>query len=64
MNTKLLSSSVNTESERRVVTGQAWDDFCDELKASGAIIFAPGELYCSFPATLTLTLSLLSVSLT
>lgn len=29
-------------SERRIVTGQAWEEFCDSLKAAGAIMFAPG----------------------
>jgi len=28
--------------ERRVVSGEAWDEFCDMLKASGAALLAPG----------------------
>ena len=28
--------------DRRVVTGEAWDEFCDMLKASGAALLAPG----------------------
>jgi hypothetical protein len=43
LNRKLLSSDAYSESERRVVTGQVWADFCDELKAAGAVVFAPGQ---------------------
>lgn len=30
------------ETERRVVTGQAWSDFCDEIKSAGAALVGPG----------------------
>ena len=28
--------------EQRVVSGAAWDEFCDSLKAAGAAMLAPG----------------------
>lgn len=31
-----------SECERRVVTGKAWEDWCDSLKAAGAALVAPG----------------------
>ena len=30
------------EAERRVVSGQAWEDFCDRLKSAGAALLYPG----------------------
>ena len=32
----------STLAEQRVASGQAWDEFCDTLKAAGATLVAPG----------------------
>mmetsp|Transcript_42855 Transcript_42855/g.103630 ORF Transcript_42855/g.103630 Transcript_42855/m.103630 type:complete len:434 (-) Transcript_42855:28-1329(-) len=36
------SDALQSEAERRIENGQAWDEFCDTLKAAGATVFAPG----------------------
>ena len=37
-----LGSSAESAAERRVVSGEAWDEFCETLKAAGAALLAPG----------------------
>jgi hypothetical protein len=39
---KIRGMNENDLHVRRVVTGKAWDDFCDQLKASGAALMYPG----------------------
>ena len=36
-----LGATLSAE-EERVVSGEAWDEFCDTLKAAGAAMLAPG----------------------
>ena len=37
-----FSGTAGTVAEERVLSGQAWDEFCDTLKAAGAALTAPG----------------------
>lgn len=39
---RLRGLTPETEADNRVVTGQAWNEFCDALKAAGASMVAPG----------------------
>lgn len=38
----LRGISVDSEAERRILSGQSWDEFCDTLKAAGASLSFPG----------------------
>ena len=38
----LKGSSEQKETEKRVISGKAWEDYCDTLKAAGTAILAPG----------------------
>ncbi|GBG24417.1 Hypothetical Protein FCC1311_006352 [Hondaea fermentalgiana] len=39
---KLRGLTVETAADRRVVTGEAWAEYCDTLKAAGANLLGPG----------------------
>uniref|UniRef100_A0A7S2RA94 DUF1214 domain-containing protein n=2 Tax=Mucochytrium quahogii TaxID=96639 RepID=A0A7S2RA94_9STRA len=39
---KMAGLTVETEAERRIVTGQAWEEWCDTIKAAGAVLLSPG----------------------
>ena len=38
----ILKFNGGIEAEKRIVSGQAWEEFCDALKASGAAMMFPG----------------------
>ena len=37
-----FSGNTGTAAEERIMTGRAWAEFCDTLKAAGATVLAPG----------------------
>mmetsp|Transcript_21866 Transcript_21866/g.38674 ORF Transcript_21866/g.38674 Transcript_21866/m.38674 type:complete len:445 (-) Transcript_21866:1228-2562(-) len=39
---KLRGLTPESQVENRIVSGQAWDEWCDALKAAGAVMYAPG----------------------
>lgn len=39
---KLRGLNVETAAEKRVVTGKAWEEWCDTMKAAGATLLSPG----------------------
>ena len=34
---------------QRIVSGKAWEEFCDNLKAAGAALVYPGAPHCADP---------------
>lgn len=39
-----ITDSINAQASERLLTGQAWDDFCDSLKATGRLLSELGEV--------------------
>lgn len=39
---RLKGSNEQKELEKKIITGQVWEDFCDTLKAAGTALLAPG----------------------
>jgi len=42
MSMKLRGYTTATLSQQRIISGKSWDEFCDSLKAAGAVVMAPG----------------------